>query len=76
MSLNLTTRPDGRKTLTVELDDATLAWLIEVADMHHAEPAVIAASILRDIRQDDQDAHLQETMKPALRVVGGTDVLN
>jgi hypothetical protein len=69
--------PDGYIVLRVPIDDATAAWLVEVADMSHLPPERIAAAVLRDVREDDQAAHLQEEMMPSrLAVVGGTDTLN
>lgn len=44
----------------VPLDDATTAWLLEVAEACHAEPRRVIAAILRDVRLDDEAAHLFE----------------
>jgi hypothetical protein len=46
-----------RRVFRAELDDETVAWLCELADVCHAQPAVIATSILRNVREDDQSAH-------------------
>lgn len=44
-------------TFPVAVDLATVAWLMEIADACHAPPAAVIASLLRDIRQDDEVAH-------------------
>lgn len=41
----------------VPIDMRTVAWLMELADLAHAPPALIIAAILRDVRQDDEQAH-------------------
>ncbi len=74
MSSRFTKLPDGTHALLVPVDDRTTAWLCELADMHHVEPQIVAAAILRDVREDDEDQHLPPP--PSLRVVGGTDALN
>lgn len=66
--------PDGSTVLQVPVDDRTAAWLVEIADLHHAPVEVVAAAVLRDVREDDEDSHLPPP--PPLRVVGGTDALN
>lgn len=40
--------------VTLPLDLRTFAWLAEVADSAHAFPEVVGASILRDVREDDE----------------------
>lgn len=40
----------------VRLDLETVAWLMEIADLNHAPPALVLASIIRDTREDDQAA--------------------
>ena len=35
--------PDGTTAVLVPIDDATYAWLVGLAEMCHAEPALIAA---------------------------------
>lgn len=53
---------------TVPIDLETVAWLMELADSCHAPPSAIIASILRDVRLDDQTAHDIETAPaPTLR---------
>jgi len=44
----------------VALDDLTVARLIELADMLHADPATIVASIVRDVLEDDAKMHAEE----------------
>lgn len=41
----------------VRLDLRTVDWLCRLADACHAPPAVVAAAVLRDVRQDDEVAH-------------------
>lgn len=43
--------------LRVPLDAATVARLHGLADMCHAEPISIAASLLHDVLKDDEAAH-------------------
>ena len=42
---------------SVPLDLKTVAWLMELADANHASPAMVLASIIRDIRADDEMQH-------------------
>lgn len=44
-------------TFPVAVDLATVVWLMEIADACHAPPAAVIASILRDVRMDDEVAH-------------------
>jgi hypothetical protein len=46
--------------LRVPLDDATFAWVIELAESCHVEPSLVISSILRDVRVDDETEHLCE----------------
>lgn len=48
----------------VVLDDLTIARLIELADMLHADPATIVASIVRDVLEDDARMHAAENRPP------------
>lgn len=41
----------------VRIDLKTVAWLMDLAEVNHAPPAVVAASLLRDVRRDDEMAH-------------------
>jgi len=45
-----------RCTYRAELDDETVAWLVGIAEACHAQPALIATSILRNVREDDEAA--------------------
>lgn len=74
MGFRFTRQDDGSTVLHVPVDDRTAAWLAEIADLHHAPVELVAGAVLRDVCQDDQDAHLPPS--PALRVVGGTDAMN
>lgn len=46
-----------RTVFEVALDDATVARLMEVADLSHAPPALLIASIVHDVLADDEAAH-------------------
>jgi hypothetical protein len=48
---------EQRHPIRTMVDDTTLAWLMEIADLHHASPDVIVAAILRDVARDDLAAH-------------------
>lgn len=37
----------------------TVARLMEVADISHADPVAVAASLLHDVLKADEDAHLE-----------------
>ena len=52
---------DGYIVFRVPVDDATVAWLCSLAGVHGHEPRLIAAAILRDVREDD-DRH--QTLHP------------
>ena len=45
------------------LDDYTAAWVMEVANIAHTQPASLIASIIGDVARDDRLAHDAE---PAL----------
>ncbi len=52
--------PDEQVTvIEVPLDDPTFAWVIELAELCHADVRLVIASILRDIRADDEAAHFE-----------------
>ena len=51
---------DGVTYLKVPLDDATFAWLVELSEHCHVEPRLLVAAILRDVKNDDETAHLCE----------------
>lgn len=51
------TDDDSSGILPVELDSETLAWLAELSRITGAAPQAIVASMLRDIRRDDEAAH-------------------
>lgn len=53
--------------LPVPLSGETLRRLTKLADICHADPKAVAASLLNDILKDDEDAHLLEMMPPAGR---------
>ena len=42
------------------LDDETVARLMEVADQAHAPPEIILSAIVRDVLEDDFEAHRAE----------------
>jgi hypothetical protein len=64
----------GVTYLRIPVDDATAAWLAEVAESCHGEMEMIAAAILRDVKDDDELAHLHELAPPPSR--GGRASLN
>ena len=43
----------------IPLDAETVARLMEVADISHADPVSVAASLLHDILAEDEDAHIE-----------------
>jgi len=51
---------DDLVEVTVKVPRATLAWLCEVADLHHSTPELTAGAVLRDVAQDDQAAHEEQ----------------
>jgi len=63
MSIVLEIRTDDERVSPTivsraELDDATIAWLIEVQESGHIPSlATLIAAIVRDVREDDQAAH-------------------
>lgn len=46
----------------VPIDEATVAWLLEIAEERGCEPRFIASAILRDVREDDQAAHTKQQL--------------
>ena len=61
------TEPDDEVVyFNVPLDLATVAWVCEVAEGCHASPAAVIASLLRDVRVDDQNAHLSDPETPTV----------
>lgn len=46
-----------RPIFVVTLDDLTTARLMEIADMLHADPANVIASIVGDVLEEDALAH-------------------
>jgi hypothetical protein len=52
--------------VSIPLDLKTFAWLAALAENCHAFPESVGASILRDIREDDEVAH---TAAPEEQVV-------
>lgn len=60
MGIRYTRCRDGSIVLHVPLDDETVARLMNVADMSHAAPEVVAASIIHDVLYDDEQAHASE----------------
>lgn len=55
--------------VAIELDRATQAWLARVALASGQAPGMLIASLLRDIREDDEALH--PTIRPALKLVPG-----
>lgn len=47
-------------TFRVKLDDLTIARLMELADLCHAQPTSVIAAIVRDVLEDDARAHEAE----------------
>jgi hypothetical protein len=45
------------ETLPIELDRETIVWLARLSRVTGSHPAKIIASMLRDIRVDDERAH-------------------
>ena len=68
MGVRFTRNPDGEAVLQIPLDDLTVARLMEVADVCHAPPELVAASILHDVLEDDAEQHYEP---PTLRVIEG-----
>lgn len=61
-------RPDEDEDFvefSVRLDLRTVAWLMELADLNHAPPALVLASIIRDTREDDEAAESGRIMPNA-----------
>jgi len=58
---------DDTTLITIPVDGETLRRLVKIADMSHAAPKAVAASLLHDILKDDEDAHLLELMPAAGR---------
>jgi hypothetical protein len=53
----------------IPLDRATQAWLARVALATGTSPGMVIASILRDVREDDEAMH--PTVRPALKLLTG-----
>ena len=49
----------------VRLDLETVAWLMELADLNHAPPSIVLASIIRDTCEDDREAEFFEVLPNA-----------
>lgn len=47
----------------VDVDLETVAWLMELAESTMTPPAVLIASIIRDIRIDDQAEHTDAVIR-------------
>lgn len=43
---------------SVPVDAATFAWLERIAEASHAPPALVIASIIQDVRADDERAEI------------------
>lgn len=52
--------------LTIVLDDVAMARLMEVADLCHQEPELIASSMISDVLEDDATAHEGQVPKNVL----------
>jgi hypothetical protein len=53
--------PEPLLRLFVEFDDpVTIARLIELADICHANPQTLIAAIVRDVLEDDALAHMPD----------------
>lgn len=63
----MSAQADDITVIEVAVDGETLRRLMKIADMSHAAPRAVAASLLHDILKDDEDAHLLELMPPAGR---------
>lgn len=57
MSIRFAIEEDGVVVLRVTLDPETADRLLAVADECHAEPSVVAASIIHDVLIEDAIAH-------------------
>ena len=58
MSIILEVDHKGEKLhLIAEIDEATMLWLMDVANEAELHPATLVASILHDVRVDDQAMH-------------------
>lgn len=53
---------DKRYTITIEVDAIVAHWLIGVADSCHAKVQQVAASIIRDVCEDDMIAEGDEVV--------------
>ena len=47
--------------ITIRLDCASRDRLLALADLCHADPTVVAASLLHDVLKDDENAHAPGT---------------
>ncbi len=59
-AMRLTIEIVGYSSSSVTLPDDVAAWLIEVADMAHVQPATLCGSVLTDVSREDRMAHGQE----------------
>ncbi len=59
-AMRLTIEIVGYASSSVTLPDDVAAWLIEVADMAHVQPATLCGSVLTDVSREDRMAHGQE----------------
>ena len=57
MGIQFDKTDDGYVVFKVPVDAATMAWLCELAEDRGYPPALIAAAVLRDVREDDQRSH-------------------
>jgi coenzyme F420-reducing hydrogenase alpha subunit len=48
---------DAVSFISIPVDAETLRRLTSIADMCHADPKTVAASLLRDVLADDEAAH-------------------
>ncbi len=59
-AMRLTIEIVGYSSSSVTLPDDVAAWLVEVADMAHCQPATLCGSVLTDVSREDRMAHGQE----------------
>lgn len=50
----------NKTRLVIDLDDAAMARLMEIADLCHQDPELIAASMISDVLEDDFRAHAEQ----------------
>ena len=58
----------GHRSSTT-LDDYTAAWVMEVANIAHTQPASLIASIIGDVAREDGLAHDAEPASPSSAAV-------